>query len=193
MTIPAQKKFNNPSRLFIWLFSVGNFFRSDSYYKQLLENMKLTGNESVLDFGSGTGYLAKKLAPKLQPDGNLTCIDVSNKLISHVQNKLKKYSNISYYSGEIINQSIPDQSYDFIVSSWVIHHVDKSVLSESIQKFHSLLKDQGKAYIIEFSDEKYSHTQLKESELIDLFVQAKFSYKILFRKGKSILYEFSRQ
>ena len=193
MTIPAQKKFDNPSRLFIWLFSLGNFLRSSSYYKQLLEHMKLTGNESVLEFGSGTGYLAKKLAPKLQPNGNLACIDVSNKLISHVQKKLKKYSNIKYYSGELINQSIPDQSFDFIVSSWVIHHVDRSVLSENIQKFHSLLKKQGKAFIIEFSDEKYDHTQLKESELINLFVQAQFSYKIIFRKDKSILYEFAKQ
>ena len=66
----VQEKFDNPSKLFIWFFSFGNYFRGKSYYKDLLNEMNLTGSESVLDFGSGVGSLSSKLVPLLQKNGH---------------------------------------------------------------------------------------------------------------------------
>lgn len=192
MANDVQKRFDNPSKLFMWLFDLGNFFRSGSYYKELLKAMNLKGNESILEFGSGVGSLAKRLAPAVQNQGRLTCVDVSEKLLVYTKGKLKKYSNVNYYHGDIRNSSIPDNSFDIIVSTWVLHHVERSLLQDTINKLYSLIKAQGKIFIIEFSDKKYNHTKMTELELIEYFKNANFSYRIIFTKKQGILYEFSK-
>ena len=190
MTNPVQKKFDNPSKLFIWLYSFGNYFRSRSYYDKLLNELNLHGNESVMDFGSGVGSLARKLALKLQHGGQLTCVDVSKNLLDHTRHKLKKYNNISYFLGAIENSTLEAESFDIIVSTWVFHHLDKANLSQTITKLRKLLKKDGKIYIIEFPDSKYNHTKLLQSDLIDFFTQLDFTFRIIFSQKQGILYEF---
>ena len=53
--------FSNPSRLFAWFYSLFCPLYGRKFYKELLPLLKLNGTESVLDFGSGTGVLAKKI------------------------------------------------------------------------------------------------------------------------------------
>ena len=145
MTNAVQKRFDNPSKLFIWLFSLGNFLRSSSYYDELLQEMNLSGTETILEFGSGVGSLAKRIASKLYPPGHITCVDVSEKLLNYTKGKLRKFPNIDYFLGDIRNSNFENNSYDIIVSTWVLHHVDKPILASTITKFSELLKDQGKA------------------------------------------------
>ena len=188
----VQEKFDNPSKLFIWAFSIGNFIRGRSYYKELLKEINLSGNESVLEFGSGVGSFAKQLASKLQPQGQLTCVDVSPKLLDHTKGKLKNYSNIGYFQGDITNSSFPDNSFDIIVSTWVLHHVEKSLLEQTIKKLGDLLKENGKIFIIEFPDSNIKHTNLSQIELLNIFKQANLTFNIIFSKKHGILYEFSK-
>ena len=192
MTNAVQKRFDNPSKLFIWLFSVGNFLRGGSYYNELLQEMNLSGTETILEFGSGVGSLAKRIASKLYPLGYITCVDVSEKLLTYTKGKLKKFPNTDYFLGDIRNSNLVNNKYDIIVSTWVLHHVDRPILASTIAKFSDLLKGQGKIYIIEFPDSKYNHTKLKQSELLDLFTLSNFKYKILFIKKQGILYQFTK-
>lgn len=193
MANPHQKKFDNPSRLFIWLFSFGNFFRNRSFYNKLLEEIDFQGNESVLEFGSGVGTLAKKIAPKIKNGGSLSCIDVSEKLIQHTKKKLKKFSNIQFYEGNIIDQAIPAECYDVIVSTWVLHHVHKGLLPETIKKFNEVLKKDGNVFIIEFPDSRIDHTNLSQKDLLELFERENFSSSIIFTKKQGILYKFQKK
>lgn len=193
MANPNQQKFNDPSRLFIWAFSLENFFFSRSYYNKLVSEINFYGNESVLDFGSGVGSLSKKIIPKLQPDGHLTCVDVSEKLLRHTSKKLQKYQNVKYYHGNLIDMDIPDDSLDIIVSTWVIHHVDKAILPQTIKKFKDILKKDGRIYIIEFGDNKIDHTNLSQKQLLDLFAQENFDASIIFTKKQGILYKFQNK
>ncbi|MGD0057292.1 MAG: class I SAM-dependent methyltransferase [Methanomassiliicoccales archaeon] len=48
------------------------------YHKKLARKTVLTGNEMVIDFGSGSGMGARYLAKELSKgDGHLTCVDIS--------------------------------------------------------------------------------------------------------------------
>jgi len=53
--------FKNPSKLFAWFYSLFCPIYGRKFYKELLSALNLNGTESVLDFGSGTGVLAKKI------------------------------------------------------------------------------------------------------------------------------------
>lgn len=192
MANQAQERFDNPSKLFIWLFSLEKFIRGRSYYNELLKELNLSGSESVLEFGSGVGSFAKTLATKLQPQGNLTCVDVSDKLLTYVKGKLKKFDNVQYFSGDIKDSKIINEKFDFIVSTWVLHHVDKALLPSTISKLRDLLKETGKMYIIEFPDSKYNHTKMTQDELLEFFRQSNLKTKIVFSKKHGILYELNK-
>ena len=124
--------FQNPSKTFSWFYSLFCPIYGSSYYRKLLEALKLNGNESILDFGSGAGVLAKKLIKELSIEGKLTCLDLSEAFLNRVRKKLRKHSNIDFLLGDIRKLRINPHSFDIITISWVIHHLPKEELSEII-------------------------------------------------------------
>ncbi len=188
--------FSNPSKMFILRYTFRNWIRRRSYYKELVKQLNLNGSESVLDFGSGVGSLAKKLAPKLNKNGRLVCLDVSPKLLDHTKNQLHKYSNVEYLLGDLPSQSLSEQSFDYIISTWVLHHLERSELEQTIIQFSKTLKSGGKIFIIEFP-EGFEHTHnfhhmIKVSDILALFNEQNFSQKVLISKPAGVLYEFTR-
>ncbi len=138
--------FKNPSKLFSWFYSLFCPIYGRSYYKELLKAIKLTGSESVLDFGSGAGVLAKRIIKELSNGGKLTCLDRSDAFLGKVRKKLRKYTNVDFILGDIREMGIPANSFDRITISWVIHHLPKEELQEILQSIVNTLKPDGKVY-----------------------------------------------
>jgi ubiquinone/menaquinone biosynthesis C-methylase UbiE len=115
-----------------------------------LKALKLTGSESILDFGSGAGVLAKKIIKELSNGGKLTCLDLSDAFLNKVRKKLRKYSNVDFILGDIRELNIPPNMFDRITISWVIHHLPKEELPDILQSIVNTLKPDGKVYVIEF-------------------------------------------
>lgn len=183
--------FENPSRLFLWSYSILSFFMSRKPYQKLLQELNLKGDEKILEFGSGVGSLAKKLATSLQNQGQLVCIDVSDKFLSRTKKKLKNYSNVKFLLGELANTDIPSNSFDYIITTWVLHHVKDTMLEPSIQKFYSVLKPDGKVFVIEFPDDKQKRHGFSQEKLLNIFTKNGFKKRVVFTTNNAILYEFS--
>ena len=188
-----EGRFENPSKFFIWLYTIHSYFTSGLQYKKLISELHLQGNENVLEFGSGVGSLAKMLAPKLQKDGQLVCIDVSEKLLAHTKKRLKRFSNVQYLLGDITTLSIANESFDYIVSTWVLHHVEKNVLPQTIGKLTSIVKPDGKIFIIEFPDIRQHHKDFTQETFLNIFKEYGFQNKVLLTQKDAIMYEFTRE
>lgn len=188
--------FANPSKIFIWRYAFRNWVRRRSYYKELVNQLNLTGSETVLDFGSGVGSLAKRIAPRLKKNGRLVCLDVSSTLLDHTKSQLKKHSNIEFLLGGMKDQSLPDQKFDYITATWVLHHLERDELEQTIAEFSRTLKASGKIFIIEFSEQfEHSHSfhhMINVSDILALFEKHNFTKKELLNKQAGVLYEFSR-
>jgi ubiquinone/menaquinone biosynthesis C-methylase UbiE len=152
--------------------------------------LKLEGNETILDFGSGAGVLAKKLIKELSQEGKLTCLDLSEAFLRRVRKKLRKFKNVDFILGDIRELNIPSNSFDIITISWVIHHLPEEELSEIIQSIVKTLKPEGKVYVIEFLSLPHG---ISENELFKLFNGTGLSEKIVFKKKKTGIFEFKRQ
>jgi ubiquinone/menaquinone biosynthesis C-methylase UbiE len=181
--------FKNPSRLFSWFYSLFCPIYGRSYYKELLKALKLTGSETILDFGSGAGVLAKKLIKKLSIDGKLTCLDLSETFLRRTQKKLHHYTNVDFLLGDVRELDIPPNSFDRITISWVIHHLPKEILAEIIQSLVYTLKPDGKVYVIEFLALPHG---ISETALFELFNGMGFYENPIFRKKKTGVFEFKR-
>ena len=182
--------FKNPSKLFSWFYSLFCPIYGKSYYKELLKAIELTGSESILDFGSGAGVLAKKIVKELSYEGKLTCLDRSDAFLKKARKKLRKYTNVDFIWGDIREVGIPSNTFDIITISWVIHHLPKEELPDIIQSIVNALKSNGKVYVIEFLALPHG---IAEEELFKLFNGMGLSESVVFRKKKTGIFEFKKK
>lgn len=105
----------------------------------ILNKLPLTANTSVLEAGSGTGWLLNGLALYHKVDG--TGIDINDKAVSFA-NKASKKLNLSsrFYETDIFDYN-PDKQFDVIISYGVLHHTKDCHLA--IKHLSQFLKKDG--------------------------------------------------
>ena len=184
--------FENPSKLFLWTYSIHSRIITRTAYKKLLKEMNLNGTEKVLEFGSGVGSLGKLLTHSLNNHGELVCNDVNEKFLAQAKNKLQKFSNVKFILGVISKIEIIPNSFVYIVATWVLHHVKKERLEPSIVKFSSILKSNGKIFIIEFPNSQQKNPDFTQDKFIHIFKNNNFNSRVIFTEKRGILYEFTK-
>lgn len=92
---------------------------------------------SILDFGCGTGWLSHLLSKY----GNVTGIDISEKAIELASQKYKDINFVSFDASSKAFEKIKETTFDLIVSSEVIEHVQDQ--REYFYNMMRLLKPEG--------------------------------------------------
>jgi tRNA (cmo5U34)-methyltransferase len=113
--------------------------RYDEMIARLLDYLP-TSAERVLELGSGTGNLSLRLADSL-PGAELTLVDGSDEMIAVVRSRVaespsRSTSRITYVASRFEDLDFPARSFDLVVSSISLHHVeDKARLYASVRSF----------------------------------------------------------
>ncbi|RKY88002.1 hypothetical protein DRQ15_10395 [candidate division KSB1 bacterium] len=117
--------------------------KSNFYYKEIIRYqgiLKLipSGIKNVLDLGCGDGYLSYLIAKK---GFVVTSLDISPKRLEKFKDIAEKY-HIEQKIGDVTNTGLVSQSFDLIVCSEVLEHIEnyKDVLKEA----HRLLAPGGR-------------------------------------------------
>jgi len=102
-----------------------------------------------LDYGTGTGFVAKIIAPKLKPTDSLICTDISSEMLSVTETDLRNLtinSGLKFIktNGTVIN--LPNESVDIITVNAVLHHLPN--LSLFATEASRVLKPGGKLIIV---------------------------------------------
>ncbi len=120
-------------------------------YNAIINNIDLDKEDSVIDFGAGTGLLSKKIALHVK---ELLAIDSSEKMLQkldelHIKNIQTLHQDISKFQ--------TDKKFNGIVSSMTMHHIkDLDILFD---KLYQLLDENGYIAIIDLMSEDGSfHT-----------------------------------
>jgi tRNA (cmo5U34)-methyltransferase len=119
--------------------------RYDEMIARLLDYLPVDANQ-VLELGSGTGNLSLRLAEAL-PRATLTLVDGSREMIDLVRSRIEALGSrasrrTSYVVAKFEELDVPRGSFDLVVSSISLHHVeDKASLYARIR---SLLSDGGR-------------------------------------------------
>ena len=115
-------------------------------YSSYVNSLPLRPNFKMLEFGSGIGAMAELLARRLS-DGELVCVDISDRYLSKARKNLKDYPNISFYHGRLANLQLDYNEFDAINVHYVLHDVDKENRIKLIKEMYELLKPGGKVYL----------------------------------------------
>ncbi len=117
-------------------------------YKDVLNtiynHIRSKNEAKVLDIGFGTGVLTKRL----YDDGyEIWGIDFSEKMIEISKEKMSEANLIQYNFAEGIPEEIESEKFDFIISTYALHHLDDIEKLKFLNKLLNLLKNKGMVLI----------------------------------------------
>jgi len=183
ISYPEKTDFIHPSKMLVRYetFVASTILRPA--YAGFVRSMNLTGNERILDFGSGAGGEALFLAKAIQgKKGTLTCLDISPAWLEVVKYRLAEYQKVFYMQGDITRLDIPAGSFDVIVVRLVLHDINRDQRKAVIAAFGKILATGGTVHILEplgtghGIDENEMRSLFKEALFKERFFQKNFSF-----------------
>jgi len=118
------------------------FYLIENQYLQILSNQ--CEGKKILEYGCGEGSSAYILS---QQKGIVTGIDISDYAISQAQKKAHEMNlDVQFKHMNAEDLKFPDQSFDLICGSGIIHHLD---IHRSYSEISRVLKNNGKAVFME--------------------------------------------
>ncbi len=154
----------------IFLMLLSSFFGKFVMRDQLITDLKIQGDEKILDVGCGRGLLLIKAAKKLNTvkaigldtwsqndlSNNLAKNTLLNAEIENVSDK------IELITGNMTTMHFNDNSFDIVVSSMAIHNLPTiSQREKAIQEINRVLKPGGRIALLDFI---YTKDYLNEFE-----------------------------
>lgn len=156
--VPALR-FKSLTRLYDLL--IGLTFPEKKIKQALIDQLQLKKNETILDFGCGTGTLAIMIKEQY-PLVNITGVDVDEQILAMAEKKMRNAQlniSLSKFDGEDLN-FLGNQKFDKILSSLVFHHIPTHVKMKIFYQLFNLLKPGGELHIADFGKAKTLYTKV---------------------------------
>ena len=117
-------------------------------YKKIMNTIYSTvmkkSPANVLDVGIGTGTLAVKL---YEGGNSITGVDFSNEMLSISKPKMPKANFYQFDFAYGLPSELAEMKYDFIISTYALHHLTDSLKIIFIKSLLAHLKDDGSILI----------------------------------------------
>ncbi|MCJ7765235.1 MAG: class I SAM-dependent methyltransferase, partial [Thiovulaceae bacterium] len=103
----------------------------------VVENVELTPQMHIMDFGAGTGLLAEHVAPRV---AKVSAVDISQGMLDELVSKSSLQGKVVAYCQNILHEPL-EADFDGIVSAMALHHVEDT--EEILKVFYEHLKPGG--------------------------------------------------
>ena len=113
----------------------------------ILENVVLTPNMDVLDFGAGTGLITSQIAPFVK---SVTAVDVSESMLDKLRAKVELNKKVVVICQDITADPL-GQKYDLVMSAMAMHHVKDT--DNMLKQFSQHLKEGGQIALADLDAE----------------------------------------
>jgi ubiquinone/menaquinone biosynthesis C-methylase UbiE len=117
--------------------------------------MDLKPGMTVVDLGCGTGYYARKIAPKVLPGGTVYGEDIQPEMIEYLKQfcEKEKIENVVPILGDEKDPKLPRGKVDWIILADVYHEFQYP--QEMLAKMLESLSPTGKVCLLEYRDETF--------------------------------------
>jgi ubiquinone/menaquinone biosynthesis C-methylase UbiE len=142
----------------------------------MIQEITLTPDIDIMDFGCGTGLLTFSLQPLVR---SITGVDISQGMLDVFKTKIKE-QNLNNVKAEFIdldNGDVLTGSYNLIVSSMTLHHIKN--IAPLLEQFYSILLPSGQLAIADLdlddgqfhsNNEGVFHSGFDRKELHRIFI-----------------------
>jgi ubiquinone/menaquinone biosynthesis C-methylase UbiE len=116
---------------------------------------RIQPGEQVLDVGCGTGTLAIELQSRVGRAGRIVGVDPGTQQISRARSKAARHHlSIDFQIGVIEQLPFPDQTFDVVLSTLMMHHLPTSLKRQGLAEIARVLKPEGRLVIADFKRKK---------------------------------------
>lgn len=124
--------------------------RDIRYKSRLIEQAQIQAGQRVMDLGCGTGTLAI-MAKQAQPQAEVFGLDADPQMLKVAQvKKDQEKLEVKFDVGFTNNLPYPDESFDRVLSSIMIHHLKTPDKEKTAHEIYRVLKPGGQLHIIDF-------------------------------------------
>ncbi len=116
----------------------------------LIRQMEIIPNDRILDFGCGSLTLSI-MAAQRHPYAQFFGVDIDAKIIAIAKDKLSKLNlsiDVKQYDGSKL--PYPDNSFNYVMSSLVFHHLTLRQKYLALEEIRRVLKPSGEFHIADF-------------------------------------------
>lgn len=137
--------------LMLWL----NDLRIHGKWRQLQQTIVELADfqigESVLDVGCGTGTLAIAAFKRVGTSGRVAGIDPGPRQIARARHKARRAAiSPDFQIGMIERLEFPDQSFDIVISTFMMHVLPDELKRQGLSEIARVLKPGGRLLIVDF-------------------------------------------
>jgi ubiquinone/menaquinone biosynthesis C-methylase UbiE len=123
---------------------------------------RIQPGRQVLDVGCGTGTLAIEVARRVGSAGTVCGIDPGTEQIARARSKAaRRHLPIDFQIGVIEHLPFPDQTFDVVLSTLMMHHLPNSVKSQGLAEIARVLKPGGCLVIADFKRKQERQSKAK--------------------------------
>ncbi len=133
--------------LLIGLATVG---RERTFRRRIADLAQLRPAEAVLDVGCGTGTLAIVARERVGTSGRVAGIDPSVQMIARARRKAERAGLSNDFQVGVIEQlTFPDQSFEIVLSTFMMHHLPDDLKRRGLFEIVRVLKPEGRLLVLD--------------------------------------------
>ena len=157
------------SRFYDRYVKLGGF--GEAFRKQIVDEAAISPGENVLDCGCGTGSLAITARRAVGPEGRVEGIDISKDQLGRAREKARAEKlDIVFHEGSIDELPFPDDEFDVIFSTLMLHHVPAEAKRRAFREMRRVLRPGGRVVIADFGPPAHVWGWIVFSPLVLMFL-----------------------
>ena len=167
-------------------FSFGIY---DSFIHNVIKDCNFKPNQSIVDFGVGTGKNTFIILKYIGKNAKITGIDISDYMEKKFRKRFKEFKNIRFIKSRIDIPLDIKEKFDAVFISFVIHGFPNEIRNIIIKNAYNLLKRGGRLLILDFAEFSIKKMPIYY-KIPFITLECKYAFDFIERDWKKILSEF---
>ncbi|MEV3905447.1 class I SAM-dependent methyltransferase [Mycobacterium sp. NPDC050551] len=142
-------------------------------YRALIEQAGLANGQQVLEIGCGTGNVTVS-AKRSHPGAQFTGSDPDPRALERARRKIKSLTGIRFERAYAQRLPYPDGSFDRVLSSMMLHHLDEGTKVQAAAEAFRVLRPGGSLHVVDIDGHTHGHAHGHGETIADLLSAAGF-------------------